>query len=184
MRLKIVFAFAVTVSDRVIFVCYDCRSMSSIVRIFWKFLRPFARLYWCVTRPLTIGVRGLVRDEAGHILLVRHSYVAGWYFPGGGVERGETALTALTRELDEEAGVILTAAPRFIGLYANFREFKSDHVAFYAIEAGQYELVARTSFEIAEYAFFAPDALPDEITRATRARLVELEQGAPLPELW
>lgn len=158
--------------------------MSRIVHIFWKFLRPIARLYWRVTRPLTLGVRGLVRDEAGHILLVRHSYVAGWYFPGGGVECGETTLTALTRELDEEAGVILTATPRFVGLYANFREFKSDHIAFYVIEAGQYDLVARSSFEIAEYAFFAPDALPEGITRGTRARLAELERDAPCPEYW
>jgi 8-oxo-dGTP pyrophosphatase MutT (NUDIX family) len=158
--------------------------MSRIVRIFWKFLRPFAHFYWRLTRSLTVGVRGLVRDEAGRVLLVRHSYAAGWYFPGGGVERGETTLTALTRELDEEAGVILTGTPRFVGLYANFREFKSDHVAFYVIEAGQYELVERSSFEIAEYRFFALDALPDETTRATRARLVELEQDAPSPELW
>lgn len=181
---EIVFHIVFHLSDRTSFVWYGCRHMSRIVRIFWIFLRPLARLHAYVTRPLTLGVRGLVRDEEGRILLVRHSYVAGWYFPGGGVERGETTLTALTRELDEEAGVILTGVPRFVGLYANFREFKSDHVAFYVIEAGQYELEERRSFEIAEYGFFGLDALPDEITRATRARLVELEQDAPSPEFW
>jgi 8-oxo-dGTP pyrophosphatase MutT (NUDIX family) len=131
-----------------------------------------------------MGVRALVRDAEGRVLLVRHSYAPGWYMPGGGVERGETILTALRRELDEEAGVLLTGTPRFVGMFANFREFKSDHVAFYVVEAGQYERVPRRSFEIAEYGFFAFDALPDETTTATRARLAEMASGAPAPEMW
>ncbi|MDO8288668.1 MAG: NUDIX domain-containing protein [Parvibaculum sp.] len=154
-------------------------------RCFWFILKPLVRLYWRFRRPLTVGVRALVRDGEGRVLLVRHSYIPGWYMPGGGVERGETARHALRRELDEEAGIMLNdESPRLIGLYANFREFKSDHVALYLVEAHQYQRVARTSFEISEHGFFALDALPDEISPATRARLTEIAQGLPAPDMW
>lgn len=155
-------------------------------RIVWFVGKPLLRTYWRITRPLTIGVRALVRDGEGRVLLVRHSYIPGWYMPGGGVERGETARHALTRELDEEAGIILKdgVSPVMIGLLANFREFKSDHVALYLVEAHQYERVARSSFEIAEYGFFALDALPEGISPSTRARLTEVQQSLPAPDMW
>ena len=100
------------------------------------------------------------------------------------MERGETTLTSLKRELDEEAGVIVTGEVAMIGLLANFREFKSDHVALYLVEAGQYRSEPRTSFEIAEYGWFAVDALPEGISAATRARIVEVTEGRPAPEMW
>jgi 8-oxo-dGTP pyrophosphatase MutT (NUDIX family) len=158
--------------------------MEQIISVFWIVLRPLARLYFRLARPLTMGVRGLVRDEEGRVLLVRHSYTPGWYLPGGGVERSETVLTSLKRELDEEVGVLVTAPPRFIALYANFREFKSDHVALFLVEHGTYDRAPRKSLEIAEAKFFALDALPDDTTRGTRARLREIAEGLPAPDLW
>jgi len=158
--------------------------MNKIIYVIWVVARPFYRLSARLFRPVTLGVRGLVFDGAGRVLLVRHSYTPGWYFPGGGVDRGETGFDSIKRELDEEAGVLLKSKPQLLGLYANFREFRSDHIAFYLIEAGQYDLVARHSLEIAEYDFFALDALPQGVTPATRARLEEFQQGSPVPDFW
>lgn len=158
--------------------------MNKIIYIIWAAVRPFYRLWARLFRPMTLGVRGLVFDGAGRVLLVRHGYTPGWYFPGGGVDSGETGFDSIKRELAEEAGVLLKSRPRLIGLYANFKEFRSDHIAFYLIEAGQYDLVIQKSLEIAEYKFFAPDALPDGVTRATRARLEEFWQGMPTPDFW
>jgi 8-oxo-dGTP diphosphatase len=54
-------------------------------------------------------VAAVVQDGGGRFLVGRRlpgSHLAGlWEFPGGGVEDGETAETALARELAEELGV-------------------------------------------------------------------------------
>ena len=47
-----------------------------------------------------------VRDEAGRVLLARHSEVGAWVLPGGAIEPGETRADAAVREIWEEAGVV------------------------------------------------------------------------------
>ena len=75
-------------------------------------IRRLMHFYWRFSRGATLGVRAMVIDGAGRIFLVKHSYVAGWHLPGGGVETGETFLAALARELAEEGNILMTAPPR------------------------------------------------------------------------
>ena len=128
-------------------------------------------------RPVTIGVRAVVRDERGRLCLIRHTYRPGWYFPGGGVKRWETLEEACIRVTREEAGVAITRLARMIGVYANFRPERSDHVVLY--EAADWHSEAHDSFEIAEVGFFDPGGLPAGTSPATRRRVAELVQGAP-----
>jgi ADP-ribose pyrophosphatase YjhB (NUDIX family) len=61
--------------------------------------------YFLATRPMTLGVRGVAFDADDRVLLVKHGYLPGWHFPGGGVEVGETCERSLVREMEEEARV-------------------------------------------------------------------------------
>jgi ADP-ribose pyrophosphatase YjhB (NUDIX family) len=53
------------------------------------------------------GVRVVVRDGEGRILLVRQRHEGRdiWMLPGGGIEEGENAAEAAARELFEETGL-------------------------------------------------------------------------------
>lgn len=132
---------------------------------------------------MTLGVRALVLDDAGRVLLVRHTYTHGWHLPGGGVEHGETAISALLRELAEEAGVEPTEQPRLIGFHANHANFPNDHIIVYKIEVWRAVQPANDG-EIAERAFFAPDRLPEGATMGTRRRIAEALSDANPSAAW
>ena len=146
-------------------------------------LRLF-HLWFLISRPMTLGVRALVLDEQGGVLLVRHTYIPGWHLPGGGVEKGETALAALTRELREEGNIELEEQPRLHGFFFNQRVSPRDHVAVYVVRRFRQSAPRVADGEIAEARFFPRDALPDGVTLATRARLAETLDGAPVAPIW
>lgn len=140
-----------------------------------------ARARW--SRGLTLGVRGLVRDGEGRVLLLRHTYTPGWHMPGGGVERGETGEQALAREMVEEAGVELIGRPALRSMHCTGPSFRGDHILFF--EIGDWRAVPATSRgEIHAVEWFAPDALPSETTRGTRARIAEALSDAAPDVMW
>jgi 8-oxo-dGTP pyrophosphatase MutT (NUDIX family) len=150
---------------------------------FEPLIRPFFHLYARTRRGMTLGVRGMVVDAEGRVLLVRHTYVKGWHMPGGGVERGETAETAMARELVEEAGVRLTAPPLLVSIHSAEAKFRGDHILVYRIEAWA-PCPPTSRGEIAEIGWFAPGALPDGTTDGTRGRIAEAFGAAPRQPLW
>lgn len=139
--------------------------------------------FWRVTRPVTLGVRGVVTRPDGHVLLLRHTYTPGWHFPGGGVEKGETAPAALLRELKEEAGIVARGPARLISVHANHVFFPNDHVLVFRIDAWD-QAEATSRGEIADVGFFNPMAPPEGTTGATRRRLAEIFDGAPVGADW
>jgi ADP-ribose pyrophosphatase YjhB (NUDIX family) len=147
-------------------------------------LRRLLHVYWRFARAMTLGVRALVIDEEGRIFLVKHSYVRGWYLPGGGVETGETLSEALARELREEGNIEVTAPPQLHGVFHNSRESRRDHVALFIVRDFCQTAAPVPDREIIAHGFFALDALPNDTTAATRARIIEVLGGAPVSERW
>lgn len=157
--------------------------MSGWKRALERRLRPGFQMWARLTRGATLGVRGLVTDAQGRVLLLEHSYVPGWHLPGGGVDPGETPEAAVARELEEEAGVRPLERPRLLSVHDNGRSFPGDHVLLYRIRRWT-AAPASAQGEILRTGWFASDALPDETTGATRRRLAEALGGGEPDPYW
>jgi 8-oxo-dGTP pyrophosphatase MutT (NUDIX family) len=144
-------------------------------------LRQVFHLYWRLARGMTLGVRAVVLDSDNRVFLVRHSYVSGWYLPGGGVEVGEHFLESLRRELMEEGRIELTDEPALHGVFLNSHVSRRDHVAVYVVRHFRQDRLPEPNREIVECGFFDTGALPADTTPGTRLRIAEVLDGkAPI----
>jgi len=132
--------------------------------------------------PVSLGARAIVLDGASRVLLVRHTYVGGWHFPGGGVDKGEPAADALIRELKEEICLVKSSPPELFGLYLRRAGRWSDHVALFVVRGAQLDF--KPNHEIAEIRFAEVAALPEGTSAGTERRLAEFAGRAPRSALW
>src|SRR3982750_2623444 len=90
------------------------------------------RLVWRVVRPRPRGVKVMVFNDAGALLLVRHSYgnKAMFMLPGGGIRPFEAPEAAAVREVREELGCALHDLT-FMSVHAATQEGKRDTVHLY-----------------------------------------------------
>jgi len=134
--------------------------------------------WWRIRRPVTMGVRVMLVQD-GRVMLVKHTYQDHWYFPGGGVKRDESVEAAARREAAEEVGAVIEEQPgimRLVGIFANFVDYKSDHVICFLCEA--FTLGDRPpSPEIADARFFPLDALPANASPGTRRKVDAYRAG-------
>lgn len=140
-------------------------------------------LRWRLLHPVTLGVRiMLIQDDT--VLMIRHSYQDEWFFPGGGVKKGETLQEAAMREAHEEVGAVLLDQPWLQGIYANFRDGKNDHVALFVSD--DYRLEKATDrWEIDEVRRVSLAKLAASATPTLRRRVEEYRSGARgLAEVW
>lgn len=107
------------------------------------------------------SVQAIVITPGNYLVMVRHSYMPGWHFPGGGLRRGETPEDGILRELREEIGLTrwgevsrlethAATLPLFVFTNAEYRfrpSLEIDRVAEFAFDApmrpGQRAIVDR-----------------------------------------
>ena len=156
-------------------------SLQGLRKRFEPVLRWMFHLYWRFARGMTLGVRSVVMDRDNRVFLVKHSYVAGWHLPGGGVEVGESFVDALRRELVEEGRIELSAEPALHGVFFNGHVSRRDHVAVYLVRHFRQDRLPEPNREIVACGFFEAGALPAETTEGTRLRIAEVLEGkAPI----
>jgi 8-oxo-dGTP pyrophosphatase MutT (NUDIX family) len=150
---------------------------------FGKLFSRALHSYFLMRRGLTLGVRAIVRSEDGKFLLVRHTYTPGWHFPGGGVEKGETAVAALENELLQETGLRLEGTPLFHGVFHNNGVSRRDYVLVYVCNVNGSVASKLTSVEIAEIGYFDLADLPEGTDPGTIRRMREvIDETGPCSE--
>jgi ADP-ribose pyrophosphatase YjhB (NUDIX family) len=155
------------------------RSMRALIQI----LYPVRRFLLALFRIRTRGVKVMVFNPAGELLLIRNSYGKQHLFvlPGGGIRPFETPEAAARREVKEEVGLIVERLmPR--GTYHSQAEGKRDTAfLFTAVASGE---PRSDSAEVDEARFFALDALPDTVSVATLRRIEEYSGERQVTPEW
>jgi 8-oxo-dGTP pyrophosphatase MutT (NUDIX family) len=129
---------------------------------------------------LFVGARGVVRDGAGRVLLIRRADNGYWALPAGAMELGESIAEAAAREVFEETGLTATELTPF-GLYTGvaytFTNMYGDtyqlHVTAFRIDAWEGELLTETD-ETTDAGFFALDELPEPLSGSVAETLADL----------
>lgn len=158
----------------------------------WKMLplphRARWMLLWLGNTKFLVGVQGVIVDEVGRVLLLRHTYRRHdpWGLPGGFVAGREPPASALARELAEETGLAIDVGAAFHVF--TWEQRSQIDVYFLCHYRGG---VFRPNAEIAAMRFHTLDDLPtemldkwailDEALALWRAR--DKEEGAigPMP---
>lgn len=156
---------------------------SWVVTLYHKTLTRTARTIQWLLGASTVGVRTLVMNSQKQILLIRHTYMKGWHFPGGGVFSGEPARLAAIRELREEACLIAQGNLELFGVYFHKVMNVNDYIVLYIVkdfEQAEFCL----SPEIAEIKWFTLDGLPADISASTYQRLSEYLHNQPRSDYW
>ena len=132
--------------------------------------------------PVCFGTNGIIEQHDGTVVLVRHRYMPGLCFPGGGVGAGEPPQEAVLRELKEEVGLLHAGAVELFGLYTRKVGWTTNVIALYRVSGG--EIRFKPSLEISEITCADPHAPPPATSPATRRRLAELTGAAPVSPYW
>jgi 8-oxo-dGTP diphosphatase len=119
------------------------------------------RLHWhlaqAVNARFLLGVAGIITDDAGRLLLFKHTYRRShpWGMPGGWMQGGESPLQTLEREVLEESGLVVTA-DRLLLLGTTRDRPKLEFVVGGRLVSGTF----RPSLEVSEMGWFAANEYP------------------------
>jgi 8-oxo-dGTP pyrophosphatase MutT (NUDIX family) len=140
----------------------------------------FALRAYCT--PVSFGTNAIVELAGGKVVLVRHRYMPGLCFPGGGICPGEAPADAILRELKEEVGLQRFDALELFGLYARKVGWTTNVIALYRLNSTVIDF--KPNVEISEIAEVDPRDPPPDTSPATRRRLAEYTGAATISAMW
>ena len=138
-------------------------------RLALRIAHRLRKRWWKFSQKPRSGVSVAAFDEAGRVLLVRHSYGSGvWSLPGGWIGAGEDPAACARREMVEELGCTIQE----LTLVEQFDEilYGAPHraILFRGRFAGEPKADGR---EIVEIGWFALGDLPQPLSRYAAERL-------------
>ncbi|MFE4971532.1 NUDIX domain-containing protein [Kitasatospora sp. NPDC056651] len=142
--------------------------MKKITARLWRIIRgPMQwRVLWLWHSKFMVGVTGVVRDDEGRVLLLKHRmWPEGrqWGLPTGYADKGESFEQTIIREVREETGLMVKVC-ELAHLKSGFK--LRVEVAYEALYVSGRIKVA--SFEILEARWFSPDNLPEGVQESHR----------------
>ena len=138
-----------------------------------RFIYLGFKIYCFIFRPVRMGVRVLmIQDDK--VLLIRHTYLNGWFMPGGGLNRNESLEQAARREAKEETGAELGEIT-LLGIFTNYIQWKTDHTVVFLCK--DFNIIGESDAEIAEMKQFSLSELPEYIYKSHRKLLEAYKLG-------
>ena len=120
------------------------------------------------------GSAAVIQDAQDRVLLVRRAYLPhDWILPGGNAAPDESPAETVLREVQEELGVTARILA-LVGVYyqADHRAGEFIHFVFRCSLDGAAALRPDPS-EVADYGWYAADALPQPMSDSTHRRLTD-----------
>lgn len=142
--------------------------MKRLVARLWRLIRgPLQwRILWFTHAKFMIGVTGVVRNDTGQVLLLKHRLwpqEKPWGLPTGYAIKGEEFPLTVVREVREETGLEVKPG-RLVNVTSGYR--LRVEVAYEALLTGG--TLTIDNFEILEAQWFDPDSLPAGTQEAHR----------------
>lgn len=125
----------------------------------------------------------LIDDDAGRLLLVRKAATPWFMQAGGKIEDGESALSALRRELSEEIGLaVADDRVRHLGCFRSPAANEPDHIVEAEVFHMRVEHVPETRSEIEEAIWVSPaEAAAMPLAPLTRDHILPLSRALQGP---
>lgn len=148
--------------------------LKKIIGKIWRKTPPFIRAFAVrlTQKTFTVSVGAIVTNEEGKVLLLDHVLrpASGWGMPGGFINKGEQPAEAVKREICEEIGLEIENVE-----IVRARTFaRHVEILFRAKARGEGTV---KSLEIKEVKWFAPDEMPQEMSRAQKEIIRQVLKG-------
>jgi 8-oxo-dGTP pyrophosphatase MutT (NUDIX family) len=155
----------------------------NLKQLFFSVAREVKNTLFAIFSIKTLGARALV-IKRNKVLLIRHTYMSGWYTIGGAVDVGESVLQAIKRELNEEGGIsVIGDGLKLFNIYYSNKERHDDYVVFYICDNFDEQDFVDIG-EIAEKKWFPLSELPTDISLSTKMRINEYLGITKISDKW